>query len=200
MVNQDVPKEKRKSRAQLFFEERKDLKKPDMVINPIGTLITYEEEKWTCKPWVSEWIGVIRSMFFHPMRIVLSVPRHRDDAGYWDMAIFMSGLEKKIGELTYTKEKRRNSLGAQVALRNIGYPPGVKPDIYIDCIPQRIIETVGHSDLENARRIVYWRPSDSSIEVMGKFGIIWNDMEDKLIDMPEVRFAGAPEDVITAME
>ena len=191
----------RQQQIEAFFAQRRDWRTPDIVINPVGTLVLHDGRGWVCSPWLEEFMREIRGRYHgadDPL-VMLSVPAHRSGAGLWDLALLESGLSTYFGKAEYLWPKPM-PLSAIVALRNIGYPPGVEPITYIDCLPDRILNTMRNKDTAHPDRIIYWRPSDQSITTMDRFGIGWVDKEEDLLDIVQVQFAGQPEDVVAVFE
>jgi hypothetical protein len=190
-------KSKNKKQMQEFYATRREWTNPDIIINPIGTLVIHNGKEWICAPWIEQFMMLMRKKFLesYSPRVMLSLPAKRENAGSWDLVMLASGLSKYFGKKEYLWPEAM-PLSAIVALRNIGYPPGVSPATYIESIPDRVLSTVGHRDMTAPGSIIYWRPSDGAIQSMNAFGLAWRDEEDALLDIPNVQFAGQPEDVI----
>jgi hypothetical protein len=186
----------KKSRAANFFAERRLWSSPDLLINPVGTLIGWDGKKWVTQPWIQDFMKELRQRFFPQgdMRTMLSLPGWNKD-GYWELILLSSGLTKFYGKKDYLWPVPPPISGVLV-MDYQAYPKGIAPEVYIDCIPERMINTL---DVDEPEIAIYWRPSATNIEAMAKSRIAWNDLEMSLIDRP-VLFSAQPEDVISALE
>lgn len=181
-----------------FLQERRAWTTPDLVINPIGTLILWEKGKWILAPWSNEFMRELRERFFtqEDLRVMISIPAKMKEAQAWDLILLTSGLSEYFGRKGYLWPKEPPISGT-VATDRTGYPKGVFPVVYIDCIPARMVRTFQEDTPEKS---IYWRPSEDSIAGMKSYNVGWEDCEDRLIDYADVVFAGSPEDVISALE
>ncbi|OCX68924.1 hypothetical protein [Acidithiobacillus thiooxidans] len=187
-----------KKGVEAFFQERRKWDRPNMVINPIGTLVIHDGKQWVCAPWIESFMMKLRGeldRFPEPL-VMLSIPAEKKKAGKWDLVLLESGLSKYFGKRDFLWPEDP-PLRAVVALENIGYPPSVWPRVYVDVIPDRIKNTFNDGNLDKPGKVIYWRPSDAAIKSMACFGVKWTDREDDLLDIERVSFAGQPEDVIS---
>ena len=191
----------RMSRAAQYFSTRREWMLPDLLINPVGTLILWDGKGWQTAPWLDSFMQVLRSglLDYEDLRTMISLPIRQNAAEYWDLVLLTSGLSGHFGD------KKKATLWPQeppvssiLAMDQMAYPPKITPHIYIDCIPERMIETLKNC-IDMPESVIYWRPSQESIRAMEAFDVIWNDLENDLIDFPEVQFAGQPEDVISIL-
>lgn len=187
-----------KKRVEIFFDERRRWNRPNVVLNPIGTLVIHNGKQWVCAPWIESFMMDLAKeldRYAEPL-VMLSIPAKKNQAGKWDLVLLESGLSKYFGRKGFLWPVNP-PLRAVVALGNVGYPPGVWPRVYVDVIPTRIKNTFNDGNLDKPEKIIYWRPSDEAINSMKHFGLVWSDREDELLDIERVRFAGQPEDVIS---
>ncbi|MBU2738552.1 hypothetical protein [Acidithiobacillus concretivorus] len=193
--------QKRISRAEKYFNTRREWMSPDLLINPVGTIILWDGKGWQTAPWLYDFMEILRSDFldYEDLRTMISLPIRQNAAEYWDMVMLTSGLSGNFGN------KKRATLWPQeppvssiLAMDQMAYPPKIIPEIYIDCIPERMINTLKQC-MDMPEKVIYWRPSQANIVAMEAFDVIWEDMEDDLIRFPEVQFAGQPEDVIAIL-
>ncbi|MBE7562218.1 hypothetical protein H7F10_04435 [Acidithiobacillus sp. HP-6] len=192
---------KRMSRAAQYFSTRREWMLPDLLVNPIGTLIIWDGKGWQTAPWLDNFMQVLRSglLDYEDLRTMISLPIRQNVAEYWDLVLLTSGLNGCFGD------KKKATLWPQeppvssiLAMDQMAYPPKITPNIYIDCVSERMINTLNQC-VEMPETVIYWRPSQANIAAMEAFGVIWDDMEEALINVPEVQFAGQPEDVISIL-
>ena len=186
--------------AREFYNTMSSWRTPDILINPIGTLIYHKNGQWMEGPWVLAFSRAVTDLFPHPfdLRTTLSLPTHRDDAEIWNLVLLQSGISKHFGK-PYGLWPDRPPINGILNMEGYAFPPNYRPRVYIDCIPQRMLETLLDRQGKMPDVAIYWRPSGTMIDTMRRFGIPWKDQEDALLDIPEIEFAGQPEDVVAIL-
>ena len=186
--------------AREVFNTMSSWRMPDILINPIGTMIYHKNGQWMEGPWVLAFSRAVADLFSRPfdLRTTLSLPTHRDDAEIWNLVLLQSGISKHFGK-PYGLWPDRPPINGILNMEGYAFPPNYRPRVYIDCVPQRMLETLLDRQGEMPDVAIYWRPSGIMIDTMRRFGIPWDDQEDALLDIPEIEFAGQPEDVIAIL-
>ncbi|PKY11822.1 hypothetical protein B1757_02350 [Acidithiobacillus marinus] len=195
----DTQHHKRISRTQQYFSTRREWLLPDILINPIGTLVIWEDG-WKTAPWLESFMQAVRDiMEYDDLRTMISLPIRQNVAEYWDLVMLTSGLSNYFGIRSKpTLWPMQPPVSSILAMDQVAWPGKIKPELYIDCIPERMIETLKMA-VELPEKVIYWRPSQKNIQAMESFDVVWNDVETDLLDFPEVKFAGQPEDVIAIL-
>ncbi|MBU2784340.1 hypothetical protein HAP93_00910 [Acidithiobacillus ferriphilus] len=189
-----------------LYEQRRRWANPEVVINPVGMILYVGlDGKWTIPAWARDFLAELRRVIALEKDpappVMLSIPDHLENAGYWDLALLQSGFSAFYddADLPWPKSAGGMPVSGVVALPNIGYPPKLNPYFYIDCLPERIIQTLNREGNKKPHRAIYWRPDSEAIASLARMGIEWNDRENDLLDYDCVRFAGLPEDVLSAL-
>lgn len=194
-----VEHRKRISRTEQYFKTKREWTLPDILINPVGTLVIWDDG-WKTVPWLEDFMNAVtKIMEYDDLRTMISLPVRQNAAEYWDLVMLTSGLSNYFGIRSKpTLWPMQPPVSGILAMDKIAYPPKIQPEVYIDCVPERMIETL-KTVTDMPECVIYWRPSLKNIEAMEAFDVIWHDAEAELIDHPEVQFAGQPEDVVAIL-
>ena len=192
--------DRRKNDVVKFYRQMGEWKRPDILMNPIGTLVLYQDGAWITAPWIKTLSRAVSGLCERPESLVtgLTLPIHELEAERWNLIMLESGISALFGvpEGLWPVVPPLNGI---LFMNGMAFPHSYKPLVYIDCIPERIINTLNKITDSRPEYVIYWRPSDPMIETMESFGIPWLDQEEELLDFREVFCAGQPEDVVSIL-
>lgn len=191
---------RRKAEIAQFHVQMSRWRSPDIIINPIGTLVHFKDGAWITAPWLPALSRAIAQLCGDPGGLVttLSLPVHHNDAEIWNLIMLESGISALFGKKDGLWPENPPINGI-LNMSGMAFPLTYQPRIYIDCIPERIIHTLNKVSHKMPGTVIYWRPSDPMIETMASYGVLWRDLETQLLDFPEMQFAGQPEDIVSIL-